>query len=175
MFPQNANPLLIEVSELGLARISGSWNREMGSKSKHSIVDISSVGSNVTRGTGKQPSTKPVKLLAGKNVIRPQIKFRNKIDNSINPFMPRLTEKPHAKKPLSILIEYDDDGTEFYRYMSNITIDSPKENIAICNSEDYMLEKCSRELNLFLVIHIFTNSIIYGSLQFKRRNRQNLR
>ena len=56
-----------------------------------------------------------IKLLAGKNVMRPQINFRDQIDNSSNPFIPQLKSKPHNKKPLSILIEHDNDGNEFYR------------------------------------------------------------
>ena len=78
-------------------------------KPNERVVDLTS--KNITNHTSSH-----IKLLAGKHVIRPQINFRNKIDNSSNPFMPRLKEKYHSKKPLSILIEYDvDDGTEFYR------------------------------------------------------------
>ena len=57
----------------------------------------------------------PIKLLTAKHVSRPQINFRDKIDNSTNPFMPQLKDKPHSKKPISILIEYDENGEEFYR------------------------------------------------------------
>ena len=98
---------MVEVSQIGLARISGSWNKNMG-KSAQEVVDISGKQIN------NEPSTN-IKLLAGKHVVRPQINFRSKIDNSSNPFMPQLKEKPHSKKPLSILIEHEDDGTEFYR------------------------------------------------------------
>ena len=81
----------------------------MGKPNHQTVVDLSS--NNISNRSPGQ-----VKLLAGKHVVRPQINFRNKIDNSSNPFMPRLKEKPHCKKPLSILIEYDvEDETEFYR------------------------------------------------------------
>jgi hypothetical protein len=40
--------------------------------------------------------------------MRPQVKFKHLVDNSDAPFTPRLTDKPHALKPLSILVEYDD-------------------------------------------------------------------
>ena len=84
--------LLVEVSQSGLARISGSWNK----------------------GSDGRPSE--VKLLAAKHVARPQLKFKDFINNSSACFVPRLTDKPHNKKPLSILIEYADDGTEFYSH-----------------------------------------------------------
>jgi hypothetical protein len=51
-----------------------------------------------------------VKLLTARQVMRPQVKFKHLIDNSDAPFVPRLTDKPHALKPLSILVEYDDKG-----------------------------------------------------------------
>ena len=77
-------------------------------KSNPDVIDISS--KNV-----RNDGPNDIKLLAGRHVVRPQINFRDKIDNSSNPFMPQLKEKPHSKKPLSILIEHEDDGTEFYR------------------------------------------------------------
>ena len=49
-----------------------------------------------------------VKLLTARQVMRPQVQFKHLIDNTDTPFVPRLTEKPHALKPLSILVEYDD-------------------------------------------------------------------
>lgn len=69
---------------------------------------------NTNSSTGQNQSVQ-IKLLAGKHVARPQMNFRDRIDNSSNPFMPQLKDKPHSKKPISILIEYEDDGTEFYR------------------------------------------------------------
>ena len=62
-----------------------------------------------------------IKLLASKHVSRPQLNFRDRIDNSSNPFMPQLKDKPHSKKPISILIEYEDDGTEFYRLAASLS------------------------------------------------------
>ena len=32
--------------------------------------------------------------------MRPQLKFKDKIDNSPAPFVPKLTKKPNALKPL---------------------------------------------------------------------------
>ena len=97
----------MEESQLGLARISGSWNKNMGKSSTVSTDNGTKISDSTSSGH--------IKLLAGKNVMRPQINFRDQIDNSSNPFIPQLKSKPHSKKPLSILIEHDNDGNEFYR------------------------------------------------------------
>ena len=103
---RTADPLLLEVSQRHVNKVSGSWN-------------------NFARGSAKAPngqsqaassSTPAVKLLAAKNVGRPQMKFSHLVDNSNNPFVPRLTEKPHSLKPLSILVEYEEDGEEVYSH-----------------------------------------------------------
>lgn len=42
----------------------------------------------------------PYKILTASNVVRPQDKWREDIDNSYGPFIPKLREKVHAKQPL---------------------------------------------------------------------------
>lgn len=49
------------------------------------------------------------KLITAKNIMRPQVNFNVSVDNSNNPFSPRLKDKPNSLKPLAILPEYDDD------------------------------------------------------------------
>ncbi|XP_031552004.1 exosome component 10-like [Actinia tenebrosa] len=44
----------------------------------------------------------PVRLLLAKNILRPQIKFKDKIDNSNSPFVPIIKYKPNAIKKLQI-------------------------------------------------------------------------
>lgn len=58
--------------------VVSSWNRK-GSSSKNSET---------------------FKLLQAKNVARPQLKFKEKIDNSNTPFVPKIFIKPNAIKPL---------------------------------------------------------------------------
>ena len=90
---RDVDPILLAVSEKHVAA-AGSWN-------------------NFQRGgTESSRSPQPVKLLTARNVMRPQLRFQQYIDNSLNPFAPRLTEKPHALKPLSVLVEYDEAGEE---------------------------------------------------------------
>ncbi|NXO59382.1 EXOSX protein, partial [Aramus guarauna] len=61
--------------------IVSSWNRKAGESHKRS-------------------QTETFRLLHAKNISRPQLKFREKIDNSNTPFVPKLFIKPNALKPL---------------------------------------------------------------------------
>jgi len=95
---RTADPLLLEVSQSNVSRVSGSWNNF--DRSKKSI----------------QSNKGEVKLLAAKNVVRPQVKFSKLVDNTTSPFMPRLKDKPNSRKPLSVLVEYADGGEEFFSH-----------------------------------------------------------
>ncbi|KAG8505590.1 LOW QUALITY PROTEIN: Exosome component 10, partial [Galemys pyrenaicus] len=61
--------------------IVSSWNRKAGEYSK-------------------KTRSETFRLLHAKNIIRPQLKFREKIDNSNTPFLPKIFIKPNAQKPL---------------------------------------------------------------------------
>lgn len=69
--------------------ISTSWNRKINSL-----------------GTKYQ-------LLTAKNILRPQIKFADKIDNSNSCFVPIIKDKPNSIKPLSIILEKFGDEESF--------------------------------------------------------------
>uniref|UniRef100_A0A8C9ALE5 Exosome complex component 10 n=1 Tax=Prolemur simus TaxID=1328070 RepID=A0A8C9ALE5_PROSS len=49
---------------------------------------------------GKKTKSETFRLLHAKNIIRPQLRFREKIDNSNTPFLPKIFIKPNAQKPL---------------------------------------------------------------------------
>eukprot|EP00088_Acartia_fossae_P033021 TRINITY_DN3379_c0_g1_i1.p1 TRINITY_DN3379_c0_g1~~TRINITY_DN3379_c0_g1_i1.p1 ORF type:complete len:868 (-),score=234.75 TRINITY_DN3379_c0_g1_i1:296-2899(-) len=93
---KDVDPALLEITENNVSKVAGSWN-------------------NFDRRK-KKPENGEVKLLAAKNVLRPQVKFKKFIDNTSKPFSPRLTDKPHSKKPLSVLVEYDDNNVEFFSH-----------------------------------------------------------
>ncbi|KAM6371711.1 exosome complex component 10 isoform 2-T2 [Pluvialis apricaria] len=61
--------------------IVSSWNRKAGE-------------------SHKRAQSETFRLLHAKNISRPQLKFREKIDNSNTPFVPKLFIKPNALKPL---------------------------------------------------------------------------
>ncbi|XP_030078125.1 exosome complex component 10 [Microcaecilia unicolor] len=61
--------------------IISSWNRKGGD-------------------SNRRTKSETFRLLHAKNILRPQLKFREKIDNSNTPFVPKLFIKPNAQKPL---------------------------------------------------------------------------
>uniref|UniRef100_A0A1Q3F1E6 Exosome complex component 10 homolog n=1 Tax=Culex tarsalis TaxID=7177 RepID=A0A1Q3F1E6_CULTA len=72
-------------------KVSGSWN-ESGSSS------------------GKSPVVRAT-LVTATNIVRPQINFKVPVDNSaLNPFVPKIKDKPNSLKPLAVLPEYDEAG-----------------------------------------------------------------
>lgn len=84
---------MIQAAPPNLRLTSGSWNIRK-------VVETAS-GGGVS-----------AKLISAKNILRPQINFKTKIDNSNNtPFEPKIKEKPNSLKPLAILPEYGDDGS----------------------------------------------------------------
>eukprot|EP01134_Creolimax_fragrantissima_P004501 CFRG4501T1 len=57
---------------------------------------------------GKQA---PVHMVHARNIIRPQLTFLDKIDNSRAPFVPKLIEKPNATVPLDTIYKTHDAQT----------------------------------------------------------------
>lgn len=55
-------------------------------------------------------ANKKILLVHGRNVERPQIKFKIKVDNRPVPFKPLLNSKPNSKIPLDLCLETNDDG-----------------------------------------------------------------
>ncbi|XP_073173232.1 exosome complex component 10 isoform X2 [Lepidochelys kempii] len=55
---------------------------------------------NRKSGESHRTKSETFRLLHAKNITRPQLKFREKIDNSNTPFVPKLFVKPNALKPL---------------------------------------------------------------------------
>uniref|UniRef100_H2U3V7 Exosome complex component 10 n=1 Tax=Takifugu rubripes TaxID=31033 RepID=H2U3V7_TAKRU len=52
------------------------------------------------KGSGSGGRFEMFRLLHAKNVARPQLKFKEKVDNSNTPFIPKIFIKPNAVKPL---------------------------------------------------------------------------
>lgn len=49
---------------------------------------------------GGERNTETFRLLHAKNIQRPQLKFKDKVDNSNTPFVSKIFIKPNAEKPL---------------------------------------------------------------------------
>lgn len=65
-----------------------------------SIIDCFFVFIEQGGDSGSGRSSETFRLLQAKNVTRPQLKFREKVDNSNTPFTPKIIIKPNARKPL---------------------------------------------------------------------------
>ncbi|KAM9855584.1 exosome complex component 10 isoform 2-T2 [Aulostomus maculatus] len=52
------------------------------------------------KGSGSGSRAETFRLLHAKNITRPQLKFKEKADNSNTPFIPKIFIKPNAVKPL---------------------------------------------------------------------------
>lgn len=89
--------VVVEVMTKSGVALNGSWNQ---------------VANKITSGS---PPTS-YRLLTAKNILRPQLKFKEKISNKAGPFIPKLKEKPHSSKPLAILLEINDLGDEEYSH-----------------------------------------------------------
>uniref|UniRef100_A0A182QEF5 HRDC domain-containing protein n=1 Tax=Anopheles farauti TaxID=69004 RepID=A0A182QEF5_9DIPT len=77
----------VQVAAVPRYRLSGAWNEQQ------------------TREAVKAT------LITGTNIARPQVKFKVPIDNSrLNPFVPKIRDKPNSLKPLAVLPEYDEAG-----------------------------------------------------------------
>lgn len=76
------------VSQMSKSSVNGSWNAR-------TVCEESS-------------NSDKVRLLGGKNVQRPQLMFKDKIDNSSKPWVPRIKDKPNSLKPLALYVEINE-------------------------------------------------------------------
>nr|XP_022908120.1 exosome component 10 [Onthophagus taurus] len=84
--------------------INGAWN-----KTNNKLMNI-----NTNSPAEKANLPVAVHLLTGKNIIRPQTYFKDKIDNSNNyPWQPRITDKPNSIKPLALYLEETEFGESY--------------------------------------------------------------
>ena len=72
---------------------------------------------NVASWNQKNPSNKngvQRMVMGTKNILKPQLKFKEQVDNSSQPFKPILKFKHNSIKPFSLLEEYDEQGNPFF-------------------------------------------------------------
>ncbi|XP_058467390.1 exosome component 10 [Malaya genurostris] len=113
--------LMQEFNDTILERINSNLDEIAGIKKKHETVLVHSEIQLPTEpryrlsGSWNNPATPSTSvkatLITATNIARPQVNFRYPIDNSaLNPFVPKIKEKPNSLKPLAVLSEYDDAG-----------------------------------------------------------------
>ncbi|XP_063988602.1 exosome complex component 10 homolog [Diachasmimorpha longicaudata] len=108
--------LLTEANDILLDRATACMDKETGISNEASVqlittqtkqTNFGSWNTSVIQSTSKTPdegssSAQGIRLLAAKNIQRPQLSFKDRIDNSSKPWQPRIKEKPNALKPLSV-------------------------------------------------------------------------
>ncbi|GLV41632.1 Rrp6 [Carabus blaptoides fortunei] len=101
----NKNPeLSVEIQTVSAhVPVNGSWN-----KLNNATYTVSS--KLTPTKSSVVPSPHAIRLLTGKNIQRPQVSFKDKIDNSHHPWEPRIKDKPNSIKPLAIFLEETEDG-----------------------------------------------------------------
>lgn len=110
--------LLADVNDAILENVSNYIDEASGvKKPEENLVFITKANSINTSWNRKEfsPNTQRQNcvLLGAKNIQRPQMKFKDKVDNSNSPFVPILTEKPHSIKPLAVILEKSGDEEHF--------------------------------------------------------------
>jgi len=88
------HPLELVVSEIPTTVVNGSWNLK-------------------TNQTNENANSEKIRLLGGKNVQKPQLMFKDKIDNSLKIWMPRIKDKPNSLKPLALYVKETEYGNIF--------------------------------------------------------------
>lgn len=79
-----------------------------------------------SESTDAQTTNKKRILVHGRNIERPQIKFKIKVDNRPVPFKPLLTYKPNSKIPLDLCLETNEDGIMFYKHPYQLELEEFK-------------------------------------------------
>uniref|UniRef100_A0A8D8QYF5 Exosome complex component 10 homolog n=1 Tax=Cacopsylla melanoneura TaxID=428564 RepID=A0A8D8QYF5_9HEMI len=106
--------------------VKESWNKKLKS---------SNVWQEVTQARNK-PKNWFTMTKANVVVERPQLRFKDKIDNSHETlFEPKLKDKPNALKPLAILLEkYDVIESFSHPYEYELDLYAPNENFLSCDT-----------------------------------------
>ena len=102
------------VSQTNKKNVFGSWNATTSTPSESQTAIASSLSS--------------IRLLAARNVQRPQLTFSDKIDNSSKPWQPRIKDKPNSLKPLALYTLVTENGEVFsHPYETELDKFEPRE------------------------------------------------
>ncbi|XP_064642526.1 exosome complex component 10-like [Lineus longissimus] len=122
--------VLVDANDQLLERVGNLLDEAAGIKKAETSLVVASTApkSTATNASWNKKPTTPstakkssYRLLAARFVQRPQLKFKEKVDNTSRPFYPKLTVKPHALKSLneSIRLNLPDDDEEDEKIVSN--------------------------------------------------------
>ncbi|KAJ8666846.1 hypothetical protein QAD02_008508 [Eretmocerus hayati] len=129
--------LLLEANDTLLDRAGACMDEESGISRNPGVELIvsQSKGPNYLNGCwntatlkNKQASTdsnasQAIRLLAAKNIQRPQLTFKDKIDNSPKPWQPKIKDKPNSLKPLALYTECGEGDQEVFCHPYEFELD----------------------------------------------------
>ncbi|XP_035205235.1 exosome component 10-like, partial [Stegodyphus dumicola] len=110
--------LLTEVNNVILDNVSTNLDEASGLKKTEeelilAVKPQSSINTSWNKKQFNSNCPQSYKLLTAKNISRPQLAFKDKIDNTNSIFVPIIKEKPNSIKPLAVILEKDGDREEF--------------------------------------------------------------
>ncbi|KOB68897.1 PM-Scl autoantigen-like protein [Operophtera brumata] len=97
---ENETEKIIDVNDSLLDRININIDTLRGANQPSELFLRGIGGGNVGDAT----------FIGAKNIPRPQLSFKDPVDNSYNLWVPKIFEKPNNIKPLALNILYDEDG-----------------------------------------------------------------
>jgi len=103
--------VIMDINDQMLERVGSSLEEASGLKKEETKLVVAAANFTPSRSASSWNNKKstmdpPAKaasayrLLTARNIQRPQVRFRDKVDNSSQPFRPSITVKPHAVMPL---------------------------------------------------------------------------
>jgi exosome complex exonuclease RRP6 len=106
--------VLVDANDQLLERVGTLLDEAMGLRKKETSLVVVTKTPKLPASGGWNKKTTPssasrsgYRLLTSRHVTRPQINFKDKIDNSSRPFRPKITVKPNACQPLSESMKCD--------------------------------------------------------------------
>jgi len=112
--------VLLDVNDQLLERVGNSLDEASGIKKEEKKLVIAATTITPSKSAtswNKKPqgdvgkAASAYRLLAARNIQRPQLKFKEKIDNSSHPFRPRIRVKPHALVTLEASLQLPEGVT----------------------------------------------------------------
>ncbi|CAH1775667.1 unnamed protein product [Owenia fusiformis] len=113
--------ILIDANDTILEKAGTFLDEAVGVRKTDTSLIVASISKQVTpkaswnkqaiTSAGRAPNVSNLRLLTARNIPRPQLKFKDKIDNSSAPFVPKLPYKPNAQKSLADTLPAAPDPT----------------------------------------------------------------
>lgn len=117
--------VIIDANDVLIDKVCNAFDEVEGLKRKNEELVVATLKKPMydsSSGKSKATTSSDITLLTAKIVERPQVHFSDKIDNSHNPFIPKISEKPNSIKPLALLPE-EIDGYVTYPHPYELEIE----------------------------------------------------